>query len=329
MKKTIFILVALTLLCAAFIIPTAAYTDGEVIYSEDFTNPTLDYTDKNDNYEAVVVNGKLELTCFSGSKIYKLPFPDVTGLDKFTVVYDWQVVANPNPSDAGHTLYFVFGVKDDINGIYVGHSHVNGTEHLGTIINGSWGRKYRTHYSDADTKSNMAALGTNTFRIKIEVENGESRVFVNGKRYVLDSGEEWRDADKVQPLWYDGGFGFVSRGPGFDAYVDNIVIYAGTGIEVDAMPNMTEDTTAETTTTAPVDTTTEAPVDTTTPADTTTAAKDTTTAAPKDTTTAAPKDTTTAGKSEKSGCGSVVALGLMACVIPAAVVLCRKNKHRK
>ena len=68
MKKTIFILVALTLLCAAFIIPTAAYTDGEVIYSEDFTNPTLDYTDKNDNYEAVVVNGKLELTCFSGSK---------------------------------------------------------------------------------------------------------------------------------------------------------------------------------------------------------------------------------------------------------------------
>ena len=73
------------------------------------------------------------------------------------------------------------------------------------------------------------------------------------------------------------------------------------------------------------DTTTVAPVTTTTPKDTTTVAPEPTTT-PQDTTTAAPKDTTTAGKSEKSGCGSVVALSLMVCIIPAAVVVCRK-KH--
>lgn len=81
--------------------------------------------------------------------------------------------------------------------------------------------------------------------------------------------------------------------------------------------------------TTPAETTTEKPVETTTPAPaetTTEAAKDTTPAA-QDTTTAAPaKDTTTAAPAEKKGCGSLVALGLIACIMPAAVIVCRK-KH--
>lgn len=79
---------------------------------------------------------------------------------------------------------------------------------------------------------------------------------------------------------------------------------------------------AETTPEPSKDTTTPAP-DTTTPAPT----QDTTTAEPaKDTTAPAAKDTTTAAPSEKKGCGSLVALGLIACIMPAAVVVCRK-KH--
>lgn len=327
MKKFGLMLAVLTLLCAMFIVPTSAYADGELIYSEDFTSPTLDYTDKNDNYEATVANGKLELLCYKGSAFYRLPVDDVTGLDKFTVVYDWKLISSPRPDDAGHTLYFLFGIKDDTNGIYCGASHVNGTEHLGTIINGQWGRKYRGHFQDETLQSKMANMNTDTFRIKIEVEDGVTKVYVNGKRYVKDSGEEWRDADKVAPLWYDGGFGFTSRGPGVDVYIDNIAIYAGTGLSIDDLPQMSEDpapveTTTETPTTTPepVETTTAAP--TTTPAVTTTAAPTTT---PKDTTTAKPADSTTATPA-KSGCGSVVALGLIACLLPAAVIVCRKKR---
>ena len=87
---------------------------------------------------------------------------------------------------------------------------------------------------------------------------------------------------------------------------------------------------AEETTTAAPDTT-EAPADTTTAApetDTTTAAPEaeTTTAAPE-TTTAAPTTnapTTEAPKSE-GGCGGFVALGIVACLIPAAIVVCKKR----
>ncbi len=325
MKKLCLMLAVLTLLCAAFIVPTAAYTDGELIYSEDFTNPTLDYTDKNDNYEATVANGKLELLCFKGSAFYRLPVDDVTGLDKFTVVYDWKYISSAEPNNPGHTLYFLFGIKDATNGIYVGLSHVNGTEHLGTVINGQWGRKYRGHFQDETTLSKMADMNTDTFRIKIEVEDGATKVYVNGKRYIKESGEEWRDADKVAPLWYDGGFGFTSRGVGVDVYIDNIAIYAGTGMAIDDLPQMSEDTT-------PVETTTETPVTTPEPTETSTEAPETTpepagttTAAPKDTTTAKPDDSITAAP-EKSGCGSVVALGLIACLLPAGVVVCRK-KH--
>lgn len=58
--------------------------------------------------------------------------------------------------------------------------------------------------------------------------------------------------------------------------------------------------------------------DVTTPEDTGTAAPTGTTTAPAD------NNTTTATPSE-GGCGSVVALGLMACLIPAAVIVCRKK----
>lgn len=82
-------------------------------------------------------------------------------------------------------------------------------------------------------------------------------------------------------------------------------------------------TTVDTTTPAPVtgkdtekETTTPKPGNETTPAP----SGDTSTATPEK-----PQDSTTATP-EKKGCGSVVALGLIACILPAAVVVCRK-KH--
>ncbi len=77
-----------------------------------------------------------------------------------------------------------------------------------------------------------------------------------------------------------------------------------------------EDTTTAAPTTTPVETTTAEPV--TTPEETTT---------PAPTTTPTPVTTTTASTDDDNGgCGSVVALGLMACMIPAAVVICRKKR---
>lgn len=322
MKKLCITLAVLTLLCAAFIIPTAAYANGEVIYSEDFSDPKYDYTDPNDNYDVVIANGKMELLSYSGDKFYQLPWPAVTGLDKFTVVYDWKLISSSAPNNAGYTLYFLFGIKDAQNAIYCGTSHVNGTEHLGTMIDGKLGRQYRNHYQSAELQSKMALMDTDTFRIKIEVADGVTKVYVNGNRYVdPDKGENWKDASQVSELWYDGSFGFFTRGGGLCAQVDNIAVYAGVDLLIDDLPQMTEDTSApETTTEAPIATT---PVETTT-AEPVTTPEETTTLAP--TTTPTPVTTTTEPTDDKNGgCGSVVALGLMACAIPAAVVIVKKK----
>lgn len=80
----------------------------------------------------------------------------------------------------------------------------------------------------------------------------------------------------------------------------------------------------ETTTPAPEADTTPAPEADTTPepeADTTPAPEADTTPAP-----AAPADTTPAPTEEKGGCGSMVALGVIACLAPAAIVVCKKRK---
>lgn len=82
------------------------------------------------------------------------------------------------------------------------------------------------------------------------------------------------------------------------------------------------ETTVADTTTAPTPEDTHAPADDTTTAepDNTTTATPTTTPTPTE-----PDVTTTTADDTKGGCGSVVALGLMACLIPAAVIVCRKK----
>ncbi len=337
MKKIISLALALITVCCLFVLPTAAYTDGELIWSEDFENAkTADYLDANDNYDVVIENGKMNLLCFAGSKFYKLPIPaEVSGLNKFTVVFDYEVDVNPSPSNAGSTLYFAFGIKDADNANYVGYSHVNGTEHIGTIVGGTWGRAYRTHFSEPTTDKTVGktvdAVGADSkLRIKIEVDNGTSRVYVNGKREMLNGEEDWRDADKVGTLTYDGGMGFVSRGMGFSALIDYIAVYAGVdvaGIDdlapADAVTTPADTTPAETTPaeTTPAETT---PAETT-PAETT-PVETTPAPAPVETTPAPAPVETTPAPAEKGGCGSVVALGILACLIPAAVVVCKKRK---
>ena len=106
MKKLVILTLALVTLCCLFVLPTAAYSDGELIWSEDFENAkSADYADSYDNYDVVIENGKMNLLCFTGSKFYKLPIPaDVAGLNKFTVVYDWEVVIDED-GDTPRTKY--------------------------------------------------------------------------------------------------------------------------------------------------------------------------------------------------------------------------------
>lgn len=336
MKKLLSLVLALIMISSMLIIPTHAFTDGELIFEEDFENTTIDYTDEWDNYDVIVENGKMSIMCYNGSKFYKLPIPvDVAGLETFTVVFDWEVVFSNAPTNAGHTLYFAYGIKDANNANYVGYSHVNGSEHVGTIVNGTWGRAYRTHFSEPTTDKTVgktidAVADTPKLRIKIEVDKGTTAVFVNGKREMLNESLDWKDMNQVGTLSCDGGMGFVSRGAAFTALVDYVAVYAGVGILGidDLAPADAVTTPAETTTPAPVETTTAAPVETTpAPAETTTAAPEveTTTAEPAQTT-PAPTTITPAPNEQKSGCGSVVALGVIACLIPAAVVVCKKRK---
>ena len=110
-----------------------------------------------------------------------------------------------------------------------------------------------------------------------------------------------------------------------------VSLYLQAGAEIIEIedPDVPDDTTTAPADTTPADTT---PADTT-PADTTPA--DTTTAAPSDTTTPAPADTTTpksadTTSSDKGGCGSVVASGLLAIMVCAAVpALVRVNVRKK
>ncbi len=335
MKKILALILVMATLTCLFIMPTsAAYVDGEVIYSEDFnTTPTLDYTDPDGNYDVAFANGKLDLYCMAPSKLYKLPV-EIKGLTKFTIVFDWEVYNTMDASNPGHTLYAAFGIKDADNGVYVGYSHVNGTEHIGTVDNGTFNRAYRTHYSEPSAEKTVgktldAVKDSKKIRIKIEVEDGVTRTYVNGKRELLNETEDWRDMDKVGTLTHDGYIGFTSRGTAFEALIDYIAVYAGVGItSIDDLPEPDAETSAVETTTAAPETTTAAPETTTAAPETTTAAPDTTTAAPTvETTTAAPTTnapTTEAPKSE-GGCGGFVALGIIACVIPAAVVILKKK----
>ena len=336
MKKILALILVMATLACLFIMPTsAAYVDGEVIYSEDFnTTPTLDYTDPDGNYDVAFANGKLDLYCMAPSKLYKLPV-EIKGLTKFTIVFDWEVYNTMDASNPGHTLYAAFGIKDADNGVYVGYSHVNGTEHIGTVDNGTFNRAYRTHYSEPSAEKTVgktidAVKDSKKIRIKIEVEDGVTRTYVNGKRELLNETEDWRDMDKVGTLTHDGYIGFTSRGTAFEALIDYIAVYAGVGItSIDDLPEPDAETSAVETTTAAPETTTAAPETTTAAPETTTAAPETTTAAPTvETTTAAPTTnapTTTEAPKSEGGCGGFVALGIIACVIPAAVVILKKK----
>ena len=88
MKKILALILVIATLACLFVMPTsAAYVDGEVIYSEDFnTTPTLDYTDPDGNYDVSFANGKMDLYCMAPSKFYRLPI-ELKGITKFTIVY--------------------------------------------------------------------------------------------------------------------------------------------------------------------------------------------------------------------------------------------------
>ena len=135
--------------------------------------------------------------------------------------------------------------------------------------------------------------------------------------------------DKVGTLTHDGAIGFTSRGTAFEALIDYIAVYAGVGItSIDDLPEPDAETSAVETTTAAPETTTAAPETTTAAPETTTGAPETTTAAPEaETTTAAPTTNapTTEAPTAEGGCGGFVALGVMACLIPAAVVVLKKK----
>lgn len=338
MKKFLALILVIATLACLFVMPTsAAYVDGEVIFSEDFnTTPALDYTDPDGNYDVAFANGKMDLYCIAPSKFYRLPI-ELNGITKFTIVFDWEVYNTMDAANPGHTLYAGFGIKDAENGVYVGYSHVNGTEHIGTVDNGTFNRAYRTHYSEPSTDKTIgktldAVKDMKKIRIKIEVEDGVTRTYVNGKREFLNETEDWRDMDKVGTLTHDGAIGFTSRGTAFEALIDYIAVYAGVGItSIDDLPEPDAETEApvETTTAAPV--TTEAPV-TEAPATEAPETETPATEAPVETTTAAPvteapttEAPTTEAPATSGGCGGFVALGIVACLIPAAIVVLKKK----
>ncbi len=145
------------------------------------------------------------------------------------------------------------------------------------------------------------------------------------KAYIKDSGGNWAFIDETVDteiiIFYTEcvGLFLYTYWENQPITISDVNIYKGmlvSGEQLEAID------------TKPAETTTEKPKDTTTkPAETTTPkADDTTTPEPAGTTAPKPTDTSTTAPEKTGGCGSVVALGVTACLLPAAAVLRRKRK---
>lgn len=319
----------MTALCIACLPVSAAedkYTsanEGDLLYTVDFSgdeyfkpgitsgDPTVD-VDPTDHGKATIYTKTNKSKSRWGGEISCLPLNEKTA---YTMYYTVTRTANEG----------ALGVYvDDNYGVY-GYSYNQRFLNGGSTLTGHPTVKY------LDSNINITSV-INKDDASTLPSVQEFALEVNGQRctmkiYIKDNSGSWVKVDETVDdeiiIFYTENFGLYIYSYYADAPVSisNVNIHKGMLISNEKLAEV-----VDTTTPAPVETT-PAPVETTTEAPTTTPAADTTTEKPADTTAAKPADTTTAKPSdEKKGCGSLVALGLIACAVPAALVICRK-KH--
>lgn len=266
MKKKLLAICVLTvmLVSALFVNASAAtYSPGQIIYKDDFDgNSGYDYavtasnTTISDLTVAINSKGQLQFTK-TGEKdpdgrYYMFPYEAIAGVDSFTVTYDLYIYEKSGTDVTAP--FFAYGMKintdGSLNARYGGWGYNNSPMHIGYYLDGVNKNSYASLYTDEsyETKLTYDATKdtTSVYKMKLEATKGTwpADVTVNGTCYNM---REFSPASFDQEGWTDGAFGFVFRQCStFDFAIDNLVIYAGTGVEP------VEETTASDSTTSPV-----------------------------------------------------------------------------
>lgn len=251
MKKRLLAIFILTVMLVSSMLYTsvsaANYTPGQIIYSDKFDGKsgynyaaTSSNTTISDLTVAINSKGQLQFTKTgakdSDGRHYMFPYAPISGVNSFTVTYDLYVIAKSG-SDTTAPL-FAYGMTLDASGAlnarYGGWGYNNSPIHIGYYLNGTNKNSYASIYTDESytTKYTYDATkdSNSVYKMKLEVTNGTwpANVTVNGICYNKSA---FNPASFDQAGWTDGSFGFVFRQcDTFDFAIDNLVIYAGTGV---------------------------------------------------------------------------------------------------
>lgn len=265
MKKVLFVFLILSLAVAMFAAPVSAitYTDGQIIYSQDFNSVSkledLGYdanararvteTTASANISMAIENKALKVTAKKGLFFIEiLEAAKLKNVEKFTIQYDLKIdsASDDANSAAGMLLYWDVAKGKDSGNLYACMQFRNAYK---TFLNN--GRAVTTgtstNWIDAYKLTNLSEIGiTNaglgtTHTIKMEVNGSKITSYVDGK-----SAGTFENAVVCEsPL----ALLMYSNVDTTDlvAVYDNIKVWAGNGAE----PGGSSNTTAPTTTKAP------------------------------------------------------------------------------
>ena len=299
----------------------AAAKDGDLVYTVDF------YGDEFYKPEKTYGDPTVEVDAVDHGKatIY-------TKTNKSKSRWGAEITCLPLGENNAYTMYYTV-TRDTVDSA------------LGVFVDDQYGI-YGYSYNQRLLSGTSTLAGHNTIVYADAGVNLDSNVNTNGgtfpsvqefalefngqrctmKAYIKDSGGNWvlidETADTEIIIFYTEHVGLFlyTYWENQPVTISDVNIYKGMLVSGEKL---------EAVDTKPVETTTEKPDDTTTPKSdetTTPKADDTTTPEPAGTTTPKPTEANTTAPEKTGGCGSVVALGVTACLLPAAAVLRRKKK---
>lgn len=241
----------------------AAGVDNILIF-DDFQNEPSEgyYADTGGHYETVLSDGRLVIKKISSTDYntaaghdntaYLFPYTAMqsnTTISKLTVSFEFTLLETP---ETASSLFLAYGAKADAtapttnaalqtsyyNYGFAGLRLANGAEFAGRVLGGARNRKYRGHFLSgtptADypegtrTNTNYLSSGNHTFTAQIQ-SNGESRVYIDGLRYLVNGTEAWADTSLAKYVTLQGLFGIDLWANGTRISIDNFLVYEGHG----------------------------------------------------------------------------------------------------
>lgn len=326
MKKTIAIALSMIFVLAAFSALTitasaaeqvdlyALAEEGEVVFTPNFHG----------------IIGEWEPDAFMGTPVIT-PNADgtqmtiTTSTDKSKNFWGAEITTLPLNENTRYTIYYsVTRTNTDSVGVYCDAVYgAYGYTYRQKLMNQASSLAGHDYIKFADTDLNVAAVAdgetvTHDYALEVNGTNYAVTLYIknNAGEYVMvdDSGFDGIPYFNSELM----GLYFYVYYSAHSSVISNCYIVKGLSFGTYEVPETTP-TPVETTTPAPVETTTAEPVETT-------PAPVETTPAPVETTPAPVETTPAPAEKDKGGCGSMVALGVVAALIPAAVVVSKKKR---